>query len=67
MWWPPRSNGLHRLTTTARLIAPLLLVPVLAPLLRHGGPSDTLVLAALIGIVVVVAEPLYRLRPGQPG
>jgi uncharacterized membrane protein len=62
LWWAPRSAASQRLTTIACLVAPLLLVPVVVPLLRPGWPSEPLILAALIGIAVVVAEPLFRLH-----
>lgn len=62
LMWPPRSGGLPRLSTLVRLVAPLALVPLLAPLLRPGWSSEPLVLAALIGIVTVLAEQLYRLH-----
>jgi uncharacterized membrane protein len=58
--WPPRPAGLGRLTTTARLAAPLALIVAVPALLRPAGSLDALTLAALIAVVVVVAEPLWR-------
>jgi len=59
--WPPRTAGLPRLSRLARLAAPLALMAVVPPLLRSDW-SDALSLAALIGVVVVAAQPLWRLH-----
>jgi uncharacterized membrane protein len=72
LWWPPRTEGPGRLTRTARFGAPLALMVALPALLRPGwSSSDTLALAALIGVVVAVGEPLWRLHfetyPASPG
>ena len=48
--WPPQTAGPRRLTTAARLAAPLALMIAVPPLLRFDGSSDALTLAALIGV-----------------
>ena len=72
--WRPRTAGPHRLTMAARLAAPLALMIAVPPLLRSDWSSDPLSLAALIGVVVAAAQPLWRLHfeaypasPGGPG
>lgn len=58
--WPQR---LERLSRAARLAAPLMLAALLPGLLR-GAYTDPLFAALLIGVLVLVGEPLWRLHFG---
>lgn len=57
------AQRLERLSRAARLAAPLMLAALLPGLLR-GAYTDTLFAALLIGVLVLIGEPLWRLHFG---
>jgi len=61
LWRSGKRANDRRLSVAARLCAPLALIAVLPGLLRMDGWADQLVFALMLGTLVFVAEPMFRL------